>query len=174
MTTTPRTWVVGETVTAAYMNTEIRDQFNSFFGAWTTYTPTWIAEGGGGTNPTIGNGSLTGRYLKIGRTVDWVIQLSWGSTSAAGGGGGSENWMFGLPASPATGFTYRNASFDMFDNSTSLHYSGRGVYNTGSGGVVKTIVSDRADLSGIWDSTLPVIFAAGDILYGSGRYEAAA
>lgn len=27
--TTPRTWVVGEVVTAALMNTEIRDQFNS-------------------------------------------------------------------------------------------------------------------------------------------------
>jgi hypothetical protein len=173
MTTTPRTWSVGETVTAAYMNTEIRDQFNSFFGAWTTYTPSWIAEGGAGTNPVLGNGSLGGRYLKVGRTVDWVLQLNWGSTSVAGGGAGSENWMFGLPAVPAAGFTYRTATVDVFDNSTSLHYSGNAIYNTGSGGVIKTLVSNRADASGIWDSTLPMVFAAGDILYASGRYEAA-
>ncbi|MFF9898508.1 hypothetical protein [Streptomyces longispororuber] len=170
MTTTPRTWVVGEVVTAAVMNAEIRDQFNSFFGAWTTYTPTWLAEGGAA--PTLGNGAIVGRYMKVGRTVDWVIQLTWGSTTAAGGGGGSENWMFGLPAVPATGFTYRIASFDAFDNSTSLHYSARGIYNNGSGGVVKTLVSDRGDLSGIWDSSLPFTYAAGDILYGYGRYEA--
>lgn len=173
MTFAPRTWVVGEIVAAATLNLEIRDQFNSFFGAWTTYTPSWIAEGGGGTNPTLGNGTLAGRYMKVGRTVDWVMQLTWGSTTTAGGGAGSENWMFGLPALPATGFTYRIASFDAFDNSTSLHYSGRGIYNTGSSGVVKTLVSDRADLSGIWDSTLPFTYAAGDILYGYGRYEAA-
>lgn len=171
MTTAPRTWLVGEIVTASLLNTEIRDQFNSFFGAWSTWTPTWLAEGGAA--PTLGNGTIAGRYMKVGRTVDWVMQLTWGATTAAGGGAGSENWMLGLPALPATGFSYRIASFDAFDNSSSLHYSARGVYNTGSGGVVKTLVSDRADASGIWDSTLPFVFAAGDILYGSGRYEAA-
>lgn len=171
MTTTPRTWVVGEVVSAALLNQEIRDQLNSFFGAWSSWTPGWLAEGGAA--PTLGNGTITGRYLKVGRTVDWVLQLSWGSTTAAGGGGGSENWMFVLPAAPASGFSQRIASFDAFDNSTSLHYSARGVYNTGNGGVVKTIVSDRGDSTGIWDSQLPFVYAASDILYGSGRYEAA-
>lgn len=172
MTTTPRTWVVGETVSAALMNQEIRDQFNSFFGAWSSYTPGWFAETG--TNPTLGNGTLTGRYLKVGRTVDWVVQLTWGSTSAAGSGGGSENWMFGLPAAPAAGFTQRIVAVDVFDSSTSLHYSGNAIYSTTNGGTFRTIVSNRADASGIWDSTLPIVWAAGDILYASGRYEAAA
>lgn len=171
MTSSPRTWLVGEVVTASLLNTEVRDQFNSFFGAWSTWTPTWLAEGGAA--PTLGNGVIAGRYMKVGRTVDWVLQLTWGSTTAAGGGLGGENWMFGLPALPATGFSYRIASFDAFDNSASLHYSGRGIYNTGNGGVLKTLVSDRADATGIWDSLLPFTWAAGDILYASGRYEAA-
>jgi len=172
MTTAPRTWVVGEVVTAALLNQEIRDQFNSFFGAWSTsWTPGWLAEGGAA--PTLGNGTIAGRYLKVGRTVDWVLQLNWGSTTAPGGGGGGENWMFVLPSGPATGFTFRIASFDAFDTSASLHYSGRAIYNTGNGGVVKTLVSDRADATGIWDSLLPFTWASGDILYGSGRYEAA-
>ncbi|CAM5718412.1 hypothetical protein SALBM135S_02757 [Streptomyces alboniger] len=101
MTSTPRTWVVGEVVNAATMNSEIRDQFNSFFGAWTTWTPTWLADGGAA--PTLNNGSLSGRYMKVGRTVDWVLQLTWGSTPPRpAGGGASENWMFTLPAPPAT------------------------------------------------------------------------
>ncbi|MFB7711580.1 hypothetical protein [Streptomyces sp. NPDC056105] len=169
MTTTPRTWVVGEVVSAALLNQEIRDQFNSFFGAWSTYTPGWFAETG--TNPTLGNGTLTGRYLKVGRTVDWVMQLTWGSTTAAGSGGGSENWMFGLPAAPAAGFTQRIVNVDAYDNGA-LHYSGNAVYATTNGGVFRTIVSNRADANGIWDSTLPFVYNAGDILYASGRYEA--
>lgn len=163
---------MGEVVTAALLNTEIRDQFTSFFGAWTAYTPNWLAEGGAA--PTLGNGSIVGRYLKVGRTVDWVAQLTWGSTTAPGGGGGGENWMIGLPPFlPATGFTYRIVNLDAHDLSTSLHYSGTAIYSNTFAGVIKTIVSNRADLSGIWDSTLPFTYAAGDILHASGRYEAA-
>lgn len=172
MTFTPRTWTVGEVVTASHLNTEVRDQFNSMFAAWTSYTPNWLAEGGAA--PTLGNGSIVGRYLKVGRTVDWVLQLTWGSTTAAGGGGGSENWMFGLPPFlPATGFTYRIVNVDAFRASTSLHYSGNAIYSNTFAGVIKTLVSNRADASGIWDSSLPFVFAAGDILYASGRYESA-
>ncbi|WP_425832553.1 hypothetical protein [Streptomyces fractus] len=171
MTFGPKTWVVGETVSAALLNQEIRDQWNSILGAWSSYTPTWLAEGGAA--PTLGNGSITGRYLKVGRTVDWVVQLTWGSTTAAGGGGGAENWMLGLPAAPAAGFSQRIITVDAFDASTSLHYSASAIYNTGSGGVFKTMVSNRADNTGIWDSQLPFVWAAGDILYASGRYEAA-
>ncbi|MGD6761346.1 hypothetical protein ACOKM5_20645 [Streptomyces sp. BH097] len=171
MTFAPRTWTTGEVVTAAMMNTEVRDQFNSFFGAWSSYTPTWQAEGG--ANPTLGNGTIVGRYLKIGRTVDWVVQLTWGSTTAAGGGGGAENWAIGLPAVPASGFTQRIILVDAFDTSASLHYSATAIYSTTLGGCFKTMVSNRADNTGIWDSVLPFTWAAGDILYASGRYEAA-
>ena len=71
MTFAPRTWVVGEVVDAAMLNAEIRDQFTSMFDAWTPYTPVWSATS---TNPTIGNGSITGRYLKVGRTVHVAIR----------------------------------------------------------------------------------------------------
>ncbi|WP_420034710.1 hypothetical protein ACN2WE_21520 [Streptomyces sp. cg28] len=172
MTFAPKTWIVGETVSAALLNQEIRDQFNSFLGAWSAYTPGWYAETG--SAPTLGNGTLTGRYLKTGRTVDWVAQLTWGSTTAAGSGAGSENWMFGLPAAPAAGFTQRIINVDVFKSSNSLHYGGTAIYSTTNGGVFRTIVSNRADSNAVWDSVFPITFAAGDILYASGRYEAAA
>jgi len=83
MTTTPRTWASGETPTGATFNTEIRDQWNSVLDAWTTYTPGWTAAT---TNPVIGNGTITGRYLKVGRTVHLAITLIGGSTTTWGAG----------------------------------------------------------------------------------------
>ncbi|MFD7709465.1 hypothetical protein [Streptomyces sp. NPDC059786] len=95
MTFSPRTWAVGEIVTAAQMNTEIRDQFNSFFGAWTPYTPTWTAVT---TNPVLGNGTVIGQYQKIGRICHVVIMLTIGSTSTFGSG----FWRLSLPFQAAS------------------------------------------------------------------------
>lgn len=83
MTFAPRTWVVGEVVTGALMNQEIRDQFNSMFAAWSSYTPTWT---GATTNPVINNGSIVGRYIKIGRTVTAEVILTMGSSTTYGSG----------------------------------------------------------------------------------------
>ncbi|MFF8953894.1 hypothetical protein ACF09I_34610 [Streptomyces sp. NPDC014940] len=94
MTFTPRTWVVGEVVSAALMNQEIRDQWNTVLGAWTTYTPTWTAST---TNPVLGNGSLIGRYMKIGRIVLAEIYLNFGSTTTYGAG----TYLFSAPATMA-------------------------------------------------------------------------
>jgi hypothetical protein len=94
VTFAPRTWVVGEVVSAALMNQELRDQFNSFFGAWSSYTPTWTAST---TNPVLGNGTIVGRYIKVGRMVFGHINLIMGSTTTYGSG--SYNWT--LPATAA-------------------------------------------------------------------------
>jgi hypothetical protein len=98
VTFAPRTWVVGEVVSAALMNQEIRDQLNSVFDAWTTYTPTWTAS----TNPAIGNGTLTGKYIKVGRTCTVVIKLTMGSTTTYGSGG----YAFSVPFTSASGVDY--------------------------------------------------------------------
>lgn len=94
MTFAPRTWVVGEIVSAALLNQEIRDQFNSFYGAWTPYTPVWT---GSTTNPVVNNGTLLGRYNKVGRDVQFHINLTCGSTTTYGSG--NYNWT--LPFSAA-------------------------------------------------------------------------
>jgi hypothetical protein len=94
MTFAPRTWTVGETVPAATMNTEIRDQFNSMFDAWTGWTPTWT---GATTNPVLGNGTMTGRYMKWGRTCHVSMEIVMGSTTTYGSGA----WSFTLPFTAA-------------------------------------------------------------------------
>lgn len=91
---TPRTWVVGEVVTAAIQNAEIRDQFNDIIAAWTTYTPTWTAAT---TNPVLGNGTIVGRYKRIGKTVHLQIDLTMGSTTTYGSGA----WSVSLPVAAA-------------------------------------------------------------------------
>jgi hypothetical protein len=95
MTSAPRTWVVGEVVSAAIMNQEIRDQFNSFFGAWTTYTPTWSSTG---TAPVLGNGTMLGRYMKIGRSIMCEIHMTTGTTTTYGTG----NYNWSLPVAAAS------------------------------------------------------------------------
>ncbi len=59
--------------------------------AWVSYTPSWTASG---TNPTLGNGTLIGKYRKIGKTVDFRIYILGGSTTD----GGSGDYTLSLPA----------------------------------------------------------------------------
>ena len=92
--TTPRTWVAGEVVTAAIMNTHLRDNFNSFGAAWSTsWTPTWTAST---TNPTLGNGTISGRYAEAGKTIFVYFSLVFGSTTTSGAG----LWRFSYPVAP--------------------------------------------------------------------------
>lgn len=60
---------------------------------WATYTPVWDAVSG--TNPAIGNGTLAGRYLKLGKLLFLQIDLTAGSTTTFGT---STNWRFSLPS----------------------------------------------------------------------------
>ena len=59
-------------------------------GKWQSYTVSWTADT---TNPAIGNGTLTGRYIVIGKLCTYVLGLVMGSTTTYGSG----NWAFSLP-----------------------------------------------------------------------------
>ncbi len=88
---TPHTWVTLEVPTAAEFNTEVRDLSNGLQAAWTAYTPTWTSSG---TAPAIGNGSIVGAYMQVGKTFDFRIALTAGSTTTFGTG----QYSFSLPA----------------------------------------------------------------------------
>src|SRR5579864_7885838 len=64
-------------------------------GAWASYTPSWT---GSSTNPSLGNGSLTGRYTQIGKVVLFSVVLTAGSTTTYGSG----FWTFTLPIAVGT------------------------------------------------------------------------
>lgn len=83
------------------VNGEIPDatkftQFTNFMAAvldpWTPYTVTWSAGAG---SPAVGNGTLLGRYRRLGKTVDFHVILTAGSTTTYGTAG--TYWLFSLP-----------------------------------------------------------------------------
>lgn len=67
------------------------------YGAWTTYAPTWL---GTVTNPAIGNGTITARYMQIGKTVHTSGRINMGSSTTFGSG----DWHVTLPVTPAANF----------------------------------------------------------------------
>jgi hypothetical protein len=162
LNTTPRTWVAGETVTAAEMNAEVRDAITTMEAAWTAYTPAWT---GSTTNPVLNNGTLDARYNRVGKSIDLYIRIVMGSTTTYGTG------SYSL-ALPATGNGTRWTFYaDFFDSSASTTYLATGlVLSTGTaslftaaGGGVVTAVTNIA----------PFTWAVGDQLVLNGRYEAA-
>lgn len=85
LSTTPRTWVAGETVTAALLNTEIRDALTGIQAYWAVYAPTLLATT---TNPTLGTGSYaSGIYIQIGKTVIGEMVIIFGTSGTAAGSG---------------------------------------------------------------------------------------
>ena len=60
-------------------------------GSRIAYTPTWGVASG--TAPTLGNGSLTGTYVRIGDLIYFTVKLVVGSTSTIGSGA----YTFTLP-----------------------------------------------------------------------------
>ncbi len=57
--------------------------YDSLMGAWTTYTPSFTADGAA---PTIGNGTLIGKYTQINKLIFFVAHISAGTTTNFGSG----------------------------------------------------------------------------------------
>lgn len=94
--TAPRTYVAGEVVTAAILNTDHRDNLKMLSDPWDAYTVTWSSSG---TAPAIGNGLLSGFVKQVGKWIRGRIFLDYGTTTTAGTG----TWQFTLPATSAVG-----------------------------------------------------------------------
>lgn len=83
----------------------------SEMGNFGTYTPTWT---GTVSNPSIGNGTLTGRYLLNGRICYVDIDLMIGSTTVVGSG----RWDFSLPINAVDTTAQVGGSAMVLDNTT--------------------------------------------------------
>jgi len=62
---------------------------------WQTFATTWR---GGTTNPTLGNGTMLMRYIKIGKLVFIQLNLGTGTTTTYGAG----NWSWSIPFPPVS------------------------------------------------------------------------
>ena len=132
---------------------------------WTTYTPQWTSSQ---TNPTIGNSVVQGRYRLLGKTVDFYIRLTIGSTADATGAG-TFYFSLPLPISPSTMAAWIPlGGATLQDVSASNRYV-RSAVTTGDTNHIA--LSD--DTGTLVTQTVPVSVASSDIITITGTYETA-
>lgn len=156
--TSPRTWVAGEKPTAATLNTHIRDNLKAIGDPWTSYTPVWTATG---SNPTIGNGSITGAYMQAGKLVIGKIKLTLGSTSTVG----TLSYRWSLPVAAADISDYTVGSC-LYNDASGSKYAA-------TAGVISSLTIAAWQNSGAMTASNPVVPANGDIYTFEFTYEAA-
>lgn len=157
LNTTPSTATAGTTLAAAFWNAEVRDALIGIQAAWTTFTPTW---GATTTNPTIGNGTLAGRWLRIGKTARIWYQITIGSTTTFGSG----IWVLNTPA-PMLNVRWGRATGDAFDSSASASFV---IYAASQGNTTQVqlqapAAAANAAVVGV-SPTVPMTWATGDVL----------
>jgi hypothetical protein len=135
---------------------------------WKTYTPQLL---GSIANPTIGNGTLSGRYVEIGATIVGEIQIIAGTSGFSRGAG---SYSVTLPT---------NAIFESFqpvghvvlrDEGPGITYLGRAIFTTFSDRVQLLVESQSASFDEgalVTDST-PFLFSANDKILIQITYEA--
>jgi hypothetical protein len=167
---TPKTWVAGDVLTAAQMNAELRDALLGAFplgppdAAWPAWAPTWAGL-------TVGNGTVTARYTRTGRTIHYYLKVVFGSTSAVTGA-----VSFTLPVAPSAG---RTASIDIPSKVQILDtgfgsFTGGTVWTAGSTVFIQVNggAGTYAQLLNL-SATIPMTWATGDAIVVDGTYEAA-
>lgn len=163
----PRTWVVGETVTAAYMNAEIRNQWNDMIAGWTAYTPSWT---GSTSNPALGNGTIYGRYKVVGKVCTVLVEIVMGTTTTFGTG----FWMVSLPftaANPAsTSSNFAWIGTARAHSATTWYIGATAVTKNGS-----TMKVHEDSAAAEWSATRPHAWvgAANNYLHAQVTYETA-
>ena len=124
---------------------------------WTAYAPVWTATS---SNPTIGNGSITGAYAVFGKTVHFRIHIVDGTTT----GEGSGSYALTLPLAPVADqkFTFMGA----IGTGINLIYG----YATGTTAIPLYASTSTTTVSRV-TSTYPTTFGSGDTLSLNGTYE---
>jgi hypothetical protein len=132
--------------------------------AWGAYTPAWTAAT---TNPALGNGTISGRFIQMGQNVDYWLTLIPGSTTTFGSG----VYSFSLPVSAFADPTVLGAARGF--NSGVAIFAGQAIRNS-STTVRVELPTSAADnkMVNLTDAS-PWALKSADIITISGTYEAA-
>jgi hypothetical protein len=155
--TNPITWVAG-TVTVAMMNSAIRDNFKAIGDPWTAFTPTWASTG---TAVSLGNGTITGWQRTTGKTIDFRIRLTIGSTTNVGTG----TYVFGGLTAPAASQLDPIGQAIIQDVSVPTRSAGTTYVNATNSGI--SVLVGAGPLT----NAAPYTLANGDVISLSGVYE---
>lgn len=124
-----------------------------------TWVPTWTAAS---SNPSLGDGTFTTHYVKIGQLVACTFTLVPGSTTTFGTG----SWSFSLPFTPLSSTLWQGSSRSL-DVGTANHIGTTLV----SSSLLKIIGQGTADFYG---PAIPFTWVSGDVLACSLTYRASA
>lgn len=134
-------------------------------GAWTSFTPTWTSETSG--TPSIGNGTLAGFYLTIGKTHFFRIRMQVGSTTTFGSG----RWNFTIGGSVGTATAGQQTVVCHMADSSSGAVQGGGAWIAASASpVVRPTPAGSGSINGI-SSAVPWTWATSDALEIQGMIE---
>lgn len=126
--------------------------------AWSAYTPVW---GSVGTAPTLGNGSISGKYFQNGLDVHVKASIAIGSSTTLGSGA----YTISLPVNAnEAAFTIAGSAL-VYDVSAALQYAAAAYFNNGS----QVILIQNATRV---TSSTPVALASGDVISMLLTYEA--
>jgi hypothetical protein len=129
-------------------------------GGWTTFTPTVT----GNSAFTLGNGTLTGRYVKVGKTITAVVHLVCGTTTVLP----TTYTIFQVPLTAAN--TYSVGS-SIYEDSGGSNYTGQvGFFGTGQFLPYTPTATAASDFV---SGTKPFTWGTGDVIRFTITYEAA-
>lgn len=161
--TAPRTWVAGEVVTAALLNTHVRDNLLAIGdpGVWTSFTGTLGLTQG----VSLTASSPTADYTQIGKLVKGNVLAAITSAGTA-----AQQLQVTLPVSPRRNTSpFTIGTFTYLDASPGTFYQGSVAF-LGTGAQARFFCNAQTDVFG----KAPAITAAsGDFLAFSFAYEAA-
>lgn len=158
-----------QTLTSKTLTSPVVNQFGTASGlgaAWSSWSPTY-------TNLTVGNGTVVAKFLQIGKIVNFIYSLTWGSTTAFTAG---SNIDISIPVT---------ASSDMisFANVGEAIFYTSGLATIAVGIVLLTSTTTirpyALNASGTYlaiaqvNNTQPITWATGSVMALQGIYEAA-
>jgi hypothetical protein len=135
-------------------------------GDWSSHTPTWTASS---SNPSLGNGTITTRWARVGRTIHWVGSLVCGSTTT----GGSGFWSMSLPVTAASSGLTTQGVADYVNVADNEYLGVCAINSAGTTAVFSVKTATGSASAGNVSNTVPVATSANTRLHWSVTYEAA-
>ena len=156
-------------IKSADVNLNFSEVTASIDKSWTTWTPTWSSSG---TQPALGNGTLSAKYRQLGKIVFVQIIFVVGSTTTMGTG----NYYLSYPVTPPSTYNTTSGGWCLQGYAEDAGVVAYNVHGTRTADLTKFQViiyaPQTANVSG-WAQTGPFAWATGDFWSATGFYEAA-
>lgn len=151
------TFATGEELLASKLQTG-SDLDSALSGVWTAWTPTI-------TNMTLGNGTITAAYRRIGKTLDYRFRFLLGSTSAVG-----TQPLFTLPYTPSAFYTSTEPMGDvmLLDQAVATR---RGSTRFFSGSTLEVLCYTTTGVLATITTSVPHTWNTGDVMSCAGTIE---